>query len=142
LRVHPSPSVAMTAFSVGGKTVEHYNGPEQWKALSWPGEDPSAGASITIKGANGMHETIKQDGAWGLFRLLEAGTLRSEPGRTFTVAWKLQTHDVTLQVDIRTKRSETPFFGVTGRTGSALMHPVRGRNVQPPKQIASGTACR
>jgi type VI secretion system protein ImpL len=142
VKVHPSPSVAMTAFSVGGKTVEHYNGPEQWKALSWPGEDPSAGASITIKGANGMHETIKQDGAWGLFRLLEAGTLRSEPGRTFTVAWKLQTHDVTLQVDIRTKRSETPFFGVTGRTGPALMHPVRGRNVQPPKQIAGGTACR
>jgi len=142
VKVHPSPSVAMTAFSVGGKTVEHYNGPEQWKALSWPGEDPSGGASITIKGANGMHERIKQDGAWGLFRLLEAGTLRSEPGRTFTVAWKLQTHDVTLQVDIRTKRSETPFFGVTGRTGSALMHPVRGRNVQPPKQIAGGTACR
>ena len=142
VKVHPSPSVAMTAFTVGGKTVEHYNGPEQWKALSWPGEEPSAGASITIKGANGMHETIKQDGQWGLFRLLEAGTLRSEPGRTFTVAWKLQTHDVTLQVDIRTKRSETPFFGVTGRTGSTLMHPVRGRNVQPPNTIAGGGPCK
>jgi type VI secretion system protein ImpL len=142
VKVHPSPSVAMTQFSVGGKSVEHYNGPEQWKALSWPGEDPSAGASITIRGANGMHETIKQDGPWGLYRLLEAGSLRSEPGRTFTVAWKLQTHDVTLQVDIRTKRSESPFFGVTGRTGSVLMHPVRGRSVMPPKQIAGGIGCK
>jgi type VI secretion system protein ImpL len=142
IRVHPSPSVAMTQLSIGGKSVEHYNGPEQWKSLSWPGEDPAAGASITIRGANGMHETIKQDGPWGLFRLLEAGSLRSEPGRTFTVAWKLQTHDVTLQVDIRTKRSESPFFGVPGRTGATLMHPVRGRNIQPPKQIAGGAGCK
>jgi type VI secretion system protein ImpL len=142
VKVHPSPSVAMTQFAIGGKTVEHYNGPEQWKPLVWPGENPSAGAALTIRGANGMHETIKQDGPWGLYRLLEAGSLRSEAGRTFTVAWKLQTHDVTLMVDIRVKRSESPFFGVPGRLGATLMHPVRGRNITPPKSIAGGQGCR
>jgi type VI secretion system protein ImpL len=142
VKVHPSPSVAKTQFMVGGKSVEHYNGPEQWKALVWPGDKPSEGATITIRGANGMHEQIKQDGEWGLFRLLEAGTLQSAPGQTFTVAWQLQTHDVTLQVDFRTKRGVSPVFGVPPRLGGSLMHPVRGRNVAPPKQISGGAGCK
>ncbi|HKU44650.1 MAG TPA: type VI secretion system membrane subunit TssM, partial [Polyangiales bacterium] len=70
VRVHPSPSVALTQFVMGGKMVEHYNGPERWKSLSWPGDKPEDGASIVIRGANGMHEVIRQEGVWALYRLI------------------------------------------------------------------------
>jgi type VI secretion system protein ImpL len=143
VKVQPSPDVAATEFSVGGKSVEHYNGPEKWKTLVWPGERPEAGASIVIRGANGMHEVITQDGGWGLFRLLEAGTLVSGAGRTFTVAWQLQTHDVTLKVDFRLKRGESPFFGVPGHAAQPVfLQPVRIKGATVPRQIMrAGKPC-
>ncbi len=144
IKVHPSPDVALTKFSVGGKMVEHYNGPEKWKALVWPGDKPEAGASIVISGANGMHETIRQDGPWGLFRMIEAGTLMPGAGRTFTIAWQLQTHDVTLQIDFRPKRGESPFFGVPGKSDKPLfLQPVRVNGTVAPKLILrSGKPCK
>jgi type VI secretion system protein ImpL len=141
--VHPSPEVARTSFTVGGTMVEHFNGPEQWKTLVWPGKDPAAGASIVIRGANGMQERIKQDGPWGLMRLLEAGSLQREAGRTFTVAWQLQTHDVTLRVDFRPKRGESPFLGVPGHSkGAVMLQPVRNRAAVVPRHIAQGMGCK
>ncbi len=144
LKVEPSPEVASTQFTVGGQSVEHYNGPEKWKTLTWPGQNPQAGAQIVIRGANGMHERISQDGAWGLFRLLEAGTLLPGAGRTFTVAWKLETHDVTLRVDFRPKRGESPFFGVPGHSDQALfLQPVRAKGAAAPRQILrTGKPCQ
>jgi type VI secretion system protein ImpL len=140
VRVQPSASVAVTQFAVGGHMVEHYNGPERWKALSWPGEKPEDGASIVIRGANGMHEVIRQEGVWALFRLIEAGTVTSPGGgRVFTVAWQLQTHDVTLKVDFQPKRGESPFFGVPGRSKDPeFLEPVRNHGADAPKQISNG----
>ncbi|HKP60897.1 MAG TPA: type VI secretion system membrane subunit TssM [Polyangiales bacterium] len=140
VRVHPSPSVAVTQFAVGGRMVEHYNGPERWKTLSWPGEKPEDGASIVIRGANGMHEVIRQEGIWALYRLIEAGTVTSPGGgRVFTVAWQLQTHDVTLKVDFQPKRGESPFFGVPGRSKDPeFLEPVRNKGADAPKQISNG----
>ncbi|MET0388960.1 MAG: type VI secretion IcmF C-terminal domain-containing protein, partial [Polyangiales bacterium] len=144
VRVHPSPEVAMTQFTVGGKSVEHYNGPEQWKTLSWPGADPAAGATLLIKGANGMNERIRQDGPWGLMRVIEIGALMPDAGRTFTVAWQLQTHNVTLKIDFRPKRSESPFLGVPGHNSPLqLLQPVRHRAAVIPKHIhLQGSACK
>jgi type VI secretion system protein ImpL len=140
VRVHPSASVAVTQFSVGGRMVEHYNGPERWKTLAWPGEKAEDGASIVIRGANGMHEVIRQEGVWALYRLIEAGTVTSPGGgRVFTVAWQLQTHDVTLKVDFQPKRGESPFFGVPGRSKDPeFLEPVRNRGADAPKQISNG----
>ncbi|MET0389878.1 MAG: type VI secretion system membrane subunit TssM [Polyangiales bacterium] len=147
VRVQPSPEVSMTQFSVGGTSVQHYNGPEQWKTLTWPGPNPAAGASIDIRGANGMHERIKQDGPWGLLRVLEAGSLVPDAGRTFTVAWQLQTHEVTLKIDFRPKRSSSPFLGAVGAAPGAgaprLLAPLRARGVLVPKHIAAqAAACK
>ena len=90
-----------------------------------------------------MQERIKQDGPWGLMRLLEAGSLQKEAGRTFTVAWQLQTHDVTLRVDFRPKRSESPFLGVPGHArNTQMLQPVRGKAAMIPKHFAAkGTGC-
>jgi type VI secretion system protein ImpL len=75
--------------------------------------------------------------------MLEAGTITRSSPRVFTVAWQLQTHDVTLRVDFKPVRSESPFFGVPGRTEKPrLLQPLRDSNVNVPKQIVhSGQPC-
>jgi type VI secretion system protein ImpL len=141
VRVHPAPMVATTTLSVGGKSIEYHNGPEKWYALSWPGETPEAGASFAVRGANGMHERVNQEGAWGLFRLLEQGTVTRSSNRVFSIAWQLKTHDVTLRVDIRPVRAESPFFGVPGRTDRpSLLQPLRDGGVNAPRQIVNGAS--
>lgn len=139
-RIRPSPRIAIQTLSVGGKAVEYHNGPERWTRFSWPGEDdPGAGAQIEIRGEGGMHERVAQEGEWGLFHLLEEGTLTSSGGRVFTVVWHLRTHDVDITIDFRPVRRESPFFGVSGPGRSkSLMQPVRASDVEPPRSIASG----
>jgi type VI secretion system protein ImpL len=130
-------------FSLGGKTVEYHNGPEKWTPMSWPGKDSEAGAGFVARGANGMQERAKQEGVWGLFRLLEAGTVTRPSNQSFTVAWQLRTHDVTLKVEFRPARLESPFFGVPGHAGEPqLLQPLRDKGVLVPKQIThSGQSC-
>ena len=141
--IHPSPLVHTTALVIGGRSVDYHNGPERWHPLTWPGSDPHAGAFIQVRGANGMHERVNQDGVWGLYRLIEAGTVTRTSATVFSVAWQLRTHDVIVRMDFRPKRAESPFFprAGSGRTLSFLS-PVRERAGHPPAQILkSGTPC-
>lgn len=139
VRIHPSPDVATTTLSIGGKRIEYHNGPEKWELMSWPGKEPAAGAAIQMRGANGMNEKISQDDAWGLFRMIEAGTVTRSSSRTFTVAWQLQTHNVTLKVDFRPTRGESPFFGMPGSSAKPVyLDPVRAPSAMAPKVIVTG----
>jgi type VI secretion system protein ImpL len=145
-RILPSPRVATTELCVGGVCTEHHNGPERWVRYTWPGESPEAGASLEIRGADMLQERLEQTGEWGLFRLLEQGTVteHSRGHRVFTVTWRLRDHQIDVPVQIRPVRGDAPFFGIRGRTRNPpLLQPVRGNHVDPPQQIVSGrTTCR
>ncbi len=139
VRIHPSAGVATTTFAVGGQSIDYHNGPEQWSRLSWPGENPAEGAAFIVRGANGMHERVRQDGEWGLFRLLEAGTVTRQSDRLFSVGWRLQTHGVDISMDFRPKRGQSPFYGVPGREKKKkLMHPLRIPAAEVPLRILRG----
>jgi type VI secretion system protein ImpL len=146
VRVQPSVRVATQELCVSGTCYEHHNGPERWIRMAWPGEDPVAGASIEVRGEDGIHERIVQEGEWGLFRLFEQGTVTSTSRgrRVFTMTWRLRDHDVDVAIDIRPVRGDAPFFGVAGRERNpAFLQPLRGRHVDPPQQIASSrNTCR
>jgi type VI secretion system protein ImpL len=145
VKIRPSPRVAIQNVAIGGKAVEYHNGPEEWVRFSWPGEeDPGAGAFIEIRGEGGIHERIEQEGEWGLFHLLEEGTVVSGAGaRVFTVVWHLRTHDIDVTIDFRPVRADTPFFGVAGGGGRDIMSPVRSADVNAPHEIVSGdSTCR
>ncbi len=143
VRIRPCPRVAIQELNIGGQEMEYHNGPEEWVRYSWPGEDTGAGASVEIRGAGGIHERIEQEGEWGLFHLLERGTVVSGAGaRVFTVVWHLRTHDVDITIDFRPVRADTPFFGVAGGRGRDLMNPVRAADVEAPHEIVTGdTTC-
>ncbi len=145
-RILPSPRVSTQELCVGGTCMEHHNAPERWTRFTWPGESPEAGATLEVRGAGGIHERIEQTGEWGLFRLLEQGTVTttSSGNRVFTMTWRLRDHEVDVSIQIRPVRGDAPFFGVAGRTRNpAMLQPLRGRNVDPPREIVSGrTTCR
>lgn len=132
VRVRPSPGIAQVLLTIDGQLVDFHNGPEKWIRVTWPGEGGKPGAQMRVKGAN-IDETLGQEGEWGLFRLLDKGTISQSPGeRFFTVRWRLHTqNDVT--VDIRPARSENPFVG-----SRAYLEAFRADGVIAPSAIAVG----
>ena len=108
--------------------------------MAWPGESPEVGAMLEIRGADGLHEEVGQSGEWGLFHLLEAGSVtEGGPGSSvFRVTWHLRTHNVNISVDIRPVRGQTPFFdAAAGTSNSDFMAPVRGSALAAPRNIVA-----
>jgi len=145
VQIHPSPEVATIELTVGGAPPLHSeNGPESWERVTWPGEHPEQGALLELRGGNGMVERIEQEGEWGLFHLLEAGTIVNGDARVFTIAFHVRTHDLEVRMSIRPVRGDNPFFGVVGRSARpTLMQPTRSRSLEMPREIAtSDTLCQ
>lgn len=132
VRVRPSPGIAQVVVRIDGQQSDFHNGPERWFRFTWPGEGDQRQASLRIKGAN-IDETLVQEGEWGLFRLLDKGTLSVNPGeRFFTVRFGLHTqHDVTL--DVRPTRVDNPFVGPQG-----FLSAFRAEGVLAPRSITNG----
>ena len=135
VRIRPAPRVAEQVLSIGGRTYRYYNGPEEWTRFSWPGDSPGEGASIQIRGAGGMRETITREDGWGLFRLIEEGSAKRVDSRTFTIIWRLRSHDVDVQIDFRMARRGSPFFATDGRK---ILDIFRGQDVEAPREIVTG----
>jgi type VI secretion system protein ImpL len=142
VRIRPTPGVAVVILEVDGQRFDYRNGPEEWYRIVWPGTGKTPGASIRVRAANGREEVVQQDGEWGLFRLVEAGKLKGEPGlRDFTVGWQLPSLGATVTLDFRPARTESPFFGARTGGRARLFAPFRA-GVQPPPNIGKGgTGC-
>ncbi|MBN8617130.1 MAG: hypothetical protein J0L92_41510, partial [Deltaproteobacteria bacterium] len=141
IQIHPSPEVATIELNIGGMEtpLSYENGPERWERVWWPGESPEAGATMEIRGANGMIENIEQEGEWGLMHLLEQGTVVENDGRVFTLEYRLRTHDVSIRMSVRPVRGDNPFFGIVGRDAHPrLLEPVRNTGVGLPREIVAG----
>ncbi|MFN0062487.1 MAG: type VI secretion system membrane subunit TssM [Myxococcaceae bacterium] len=142
VHLRPSPKVASITLTIDGQQITYQNGPEQWHAVKWPGGGKKPGASISVRSNKGVSETLEQEGEWGLFRLLESGTLQGTRGqRSFAVTWKLASMDAEVTLDVRPSRSESPFVGVP-RTGQQpqLLQPFRASGIVPPRGIGAGGA--
>jgi hypothetical protein len=82
-----------------------------------------------------MREVITREDGWGLFRLIEEGNAKRVDGRTFTVLWRLRSHDVDVLIDFRMTRRNSPFF-----TGGArkVLGLFRSSDAIVPSEIVTG----
>lgn len=137
VRIRPTPRVASVVLDVDGQRFEYFNGPEEWRKMTWPAQGKAPGAVLRVRVAGGREETLQQEGEWGLFRLLESGQVSGQPGlRDFTVGFQFPASGVTIVLDFRAARSEAPFFGA--RRGKArLFGPFRS-GIAPPATIGGG----
>ena len=61
---------------VGGAFSGYQMGAPVWQELTWPGEDPAAGAALRAQMGDGpAAQSLNHPGPWGLFRLLDEATL-------------------------------------------------------------------
>ena len=111
-----SPTIGEVTFEVDGVSHSYRNEPEQWLTITWPGKNPH-GARLRVRGAGGLDEEITQPGDFGLFRLIDAATIK--PGRaggradgapTLVATWALRaTRDAAaVSLDLRPSRTENP----------------------------------
>jgi type VI secretion system protein ImpL len=142
VRIRPTPGVAVVWLEVDGQRLDYRNGPEEWHRLTWPGPNRGRGAYLRVRTAAGREESFQQDGEWGLFRLLEAGAVKGQPGTSaFTASWALPTLNASVVVDFKPDRSETPFFGA--RYGARrFLAPFRTGGLPPGDIGGGGGGCR
>ena len=140
-RVRPSPNVAVVFLEVDGQRIEYRNGPEEWRPLAWPG--PTQGATLRVRTADGREEALHRDGEWGFLKLLEAGSLRGEPGtRDFGMSFSFPGLGLAVAIDFRAARTESPFFAVRRRGPARLLEPFRAGLVAPGDIALGGKACK
>ena len=140
VNVRPTPGIAAVFLDVDGSRVEYRNGPEEWHRITWPGKTP--GASLRVRTADGREETLQRDGEWGLFRLLEGGSLKGEPRATsFAMAFDMQGLGAAVTIDFQTARSDTPFFGVRRGGRPRWLGPFRGGAAAPLEICRDGKGC-
>jgi type VI secretion system protein ImpL len=105
-----SPIVSDVIFELDGQKRVYRNEKEFWHPFTWPGPKP-LGARIQVRGAGGLDEEILREGPWGLFRLLEAGTVTAEKDndQVFTVTWEMSAPPVSVTLEFKPLRANHPF---------------------------------
>lgn len=133
VRVRPSPGVSSILLTIDGQTIDFHNGPERWVPIRWPGDGKVRGVTMRIKGED-INELVSQEGEWGLFRLLDSGTVTAVPNqRFFSMRFRLRTqNDIT--IDVQPARADNPLVGPSGRA----LEVFRASNVDAPRSIAGG----
>jgi type VI secretion system protein ImpL len=112
---------------IGGASLVYSSGQPRPVEISWPGENPGAGASLSMD----LRETaralpLSADGVWGIFRLLDRASV-SDGGAEVRVRWTVPTDKGDVKVEYTA-------------TGLAAIHPLEPgilRFSLPPR-IAGG----
>ena len=76
--IQGAPNIKEINLTLDGETIRYRNGPEVWTSMKWPGEG-NKGMRIEAKGF-GVFAEIEREGEWGLFRVLEEGTVKALAG--------------------------------------------------------------
>lgn len=136
--ISSNAKVAKTTLTIDGVTIEHHNGPERWQRMKWPGDGDKKGAEIRATGF-GVKGTVEQAGNWGLFRVLEEGTVSGSAEQdVFVVKWDLRDQGAgVVKMKFKPLEEDTPFFGVRSR-GTKFMGVFRHTDLAPPTTIVVG----
>lgn len=142
VRIGDNPKTAVTELSIDGKTVTHKHGPQKDEQMQWPGEGEK-GAKLSTRGKLVVGE-VERGGDWGLFRLLEKGTVSGAAGSgVFTARWDLDDQRAgVVKIIFRPEDEDTPFFGPRDR-GLGFMEVFRRKELAPPDALYLGEgACQ
>jgi type VI secretion system protein ImpL len=115
VKIHPAGSnVAEISLTVDGASTVYRNEPERWMPVTWPGTGSPRGAVLQVRGA-GFTDEIPRAGDFGVFRLLEAGSLKpaaslADGAGVYSGAWTLsRAGEAPVTLDLRPAKSVHPF---------------------------------
>jgi type VI secretion system protein ImpL len=138
IQVIPTPGVDRVTISLNGQEYVYINGPPEWHSFTWPGDANMARASLRAHTFDGSEHTLEGKGDWGLFRLIEAGSLQSGSSSDFAVAFRFASLGKTITIQFQTDRAKSP---CVGGSYAKLFQPLRGASI--PVEIGrKGGACK
>lgn len=141
----PGSAAASVQLNVDGHEISYRNEPERWEKYVWPGEGDKKVGSILVKGM-GFSDNFGQDSKWGIFRLLEEGTIADGgSGTGFSVRYKLTAslgagdkERTLLKINFKPQEPDiNPFFGNSDRE-TPFLGLFRHPDLIPPKSIYIG----
>ncbi|MEY4509154.1 MAG: hypothetical protein RLZZ450_1276, partial [Pseudomonadota bacterium] len=116
IRVRGAPGYSVTSFRVGSTNVRYDSSGEVWIATEWPGDQASAGASLSVTPYQGVGpRPLTKEGDWGLFSLLderEGARVLDRSNRQITVGWKPKGDLHWIKVDFATDDANSPLLSV------------------------------
>jgi type VI secretion system protein ImpL len=115
IKIHPAgANVSEISVSIDGASTVYRNEPERWMPVTWPGTGTPRGAILQVRGA-GFTDEIPRQGDFGLFRLFEAGGLKSAPtlvegAQILSGSWTLsRAGEAPVTIDVRPAKTVHPF---------------------------------
>ncbi len=91
-RVQRESSIVMRGvrLDVGGSSLIYQMGQRTWTPMSWPGQNPEAGAALRLDaGDTATIPSLNFSGAWGFFHLLNRANIGSGGSDQPSLTWKL-----------------------------------------------------
>jgi len=94
-------SVARFAMDVDGQLFEYRHGPQQSRSIVWPGNNGVGQASVTFEDRSGVGPSLRFQGPWALFRLIDKAKVQRDSDTSFSVAFDVEgrSAEITLVAD-------------------------------------------
>jgi len=129
IRIHPTPGLEEIDLVVDDHRERYRMTPEEWVPLAWPGAFGSGRAAVEVVPiGGGPRRTLRYQGAWALFRLLDAARIEPQSRTRFIARWKIGargTRKTRVSVDVKASAYANPF------------RPPRGADFRPPGRLDS-----
>jgi len=128
VRIHPTPGLEEIVLEVDEHRERYRMTPEEWVPLSWPGAYGSGKAAIeAVPIGRGQRRTLRFDGAWALFRLLDQATITGQSRTAFEAKWRIGeegTQPTPVAIEVKASAYANPFRG------------TRPADFRPPGRLA------
>ncbi len=113
IRPNGVPGIDEIRLKVDGRDLLYRNEKEEWYQFVWPGSSDNAGANVEVVFSGGKELlTLKFEGRWGFFKLLDAGRVIQMSPTEYIVEWTIAPVGGTpakVKFDLRTDSAKNPF---------------------------------
>jgi len=129
-----TPRIHHVGLSLGEETVHYTCAGERESMIRWPSEGEQQGAWIEAHGRGGVIERRRRPGEWGLWRLLEEASERSQHGEVTEA--RIALHDPALGELPLMLRPVAQHRALL--TEGELLAPLRAPDLMPPMRLFVG----
>jgi len=93
------------ALEIDGQPLEYRHGPQQSKALVWPGGSGVGATSVSFEERSGSGPNLHRQGPWAWFRALDAAQVTRDSDTRLGVTFVARDHSIRLLLDAASSRN-------------------------------------
>jgi len=93
------------ALEIDGQPLEYRHGPQQSKALVWPGGSGVGATAVSFEERSGSGPNLQRQGPWAWFRALDAAQVTRDSDTRLAVTFVARDHSIRLLLDAASSRN-------------------------------------